>query len=98
MDEEPIYEVCVMEMPYYINESGFIECGIFERVGFYYEEETALRAVQENWCNIQDHYARAATVRKVIPGLYPNIEILYYFLWNQQTQNFELTEMPPWLK
>lgn len=96
MDEEPIYEIYVMEKPYYIDEYGFPACGAIERVGYYYEEETALRAVQENWCSIQDHYARAAEIRKVEPGLYPKTIRLYYFLWNSKTKKFEESEFIKW--
>jgi hypothetical protein len=41
MDKEPIYEIHVYEKPWTINSHGFFDYGIEERVGFYYEKETA---------------------------------------------------------
>jgi hypothetical protein len=53
MDKEtPIYEIHVYEEPWTLNKHGFFDYGIEECVGFYYEKETALKAVEENWCDI----------------------------------------------
>ena len=95
-NECPIYEIYVMSEPWHLDEQRFPTCGIHERVGFYYEKDTAIRAVTENWCNLQDHYAQAAEVRKIEPGLYsmPSRAQYWYFLWNQETEKFELARKP----
>lgn len=63
-DKTPIYEIYVMELPWQLDEKKFPTCGIIERVGFYYNKEDAIRAVEENWCDLQDHYAQAAEIRR----------------------------------
>lgn len=95
-DETPIYEIYVYSQPWTINEQGFYEYGTSERVGFYYEKETAIKAVEENWCDIQDHYAKAAMVKEVKPGLYsaPSRAKCWYYLWNTKTEHFEKAKIP----
>ena len=95
-DETPIYEIYVMSEPWHLDNKNFPTCGIRERVGFYYEKEAALQAVEENWCDLQDHFAHAAEVCKVKPGLYsfPSDNEYWYYLWNQQEERFELARKP----
>jgi len=95
-DETPIYEIYVMSEPWHLDSNKFPSCGHRERVGFYYEKDIAIRAVEENWCDLQDHYAHAAEVCKVEPGLYsfPSRREYWYFLWNQQKEKFELARKP----
>lgn len=95
-DETPIYEIYVMSEPWHLDSDKFPSCGHRERVGFYYEKDTAIRAVEENWCDLQDYYAQAAEVCKVEPGLYslPSRHEYWYFLWNQQEEKFELARKP----
>jgi hypothetical protein len=93
--EQPIYEIHVMEQPYFLDKDNFPSCDMKERVGFYYEEKTAVRAVEENWCSIQDHYARAAEIREVEPGLYPiKNEIIHYYLWDTNEHKFKEAPIP----
>ena len=94
--EQPIYEVLVYSHPWRLDEHHFLDFGSEERVGFYYEKETAIRAIKENWCNLQDHYARAAAVREVKPGLYqyPPFGTYVYFLWNNELEKWEEAEVP----
>ena len=95
-NERPIYEILVYSQPWHLDEHSMIDYGSVERVGFYYEQEIAVRAVKEKWCDLQDHYARAAAIREVRPGLYqyrPFKEYLY-FLWNQADERWELTGVP----
>ena len=94
--EQPIYEVLVYSRPWCLDEHQLIDFGAEERVGFYYEKETAIRAIEENWCDLQDHYACAATVREVKPGLYqyPPFSSYIYYLWNTESQQFERAEVP----
>ena len=88
--EQPIYEVLVYSELWHVNELGFFDFGTEERVGFYYEKETAIRAIEENWCNIQDHYAKAAAIRTVLPGLYqdPPLRKYLYYVWNSNMQKW----------
>lgn len=94
--EQPIYEVLVYSHPWTITDLGYLDFGSEERVGFYYEKETAIKAVTENWCDLQDHYARAAAVREVRPGLYqyPPFDTYMYFLWNSELKKWEAAEVP----
>ena len=95
-EQQPIYEIYVYEKPWALNKQGFFDYGIEERVGFYYEKETAIKAVEENWCDLQDHYANAAMVKEVIPGLYPIIPRCkcWYYIWNPYEEKFEPSEIP----
>lgn len=95
-DETPIYEIYVLETPWQLDDKKFPTCGIRERVGFYYEKETAIKAVEENWCDLQDHYAQAAEVCRLTPGLYSSFSRTeyWYFLWNQKEEKFELARKP----
>lgn len=92
----PIYEIYVMEKPWYMDNQGFPACGTRERVGFYYELETAIQAVEENWCDMQDYYAHAAEILTIEPGLYPlsKRNNYRYFIWNQEKGKFETAELP----
>lgn len=94
--EQPIYEVLVYSHPWHLDEHNFIDFGSAERVGFYYEEEIAIRAIEENWCDLQDHYARAAAVRTIKPGLYqyPPFNTYIYYLWNSDLKQFKRAEIP----
>lgn len=94
--EAPIYEIYVMSEPWHLDEKGWPCCGIKERVGFYYERETAIRAIEENWCDLQDHYAQAAEICMVKPGLYssPAYNKYWYYLWNQKEERFEIARKP----
>ena len=94
--EQPIYEVLVYSHPWRLDEHNLLDFGSEERVGFYYEKSTAIQAVEENWCNLQDHYAQAAAVREVKPGLYqyPPFSTYLYYLWNTESQQWEHAEVP----
>ena len=94
--EQPIYEVLVYSHPWTITDSGYLDFGSEERVVFYYEKETAIKAVTENWCDLQDHYARAAAIREVRPGLYqyPPFGAYMYFLWNSELKKWKAAETP----
>ena len=50
----PVYAIYTMEEPWRLDEQGWPTCGIREFTGFYYEKEVAIRAVEENWCDLQD--------------------------------------------
>ncbi len=94
--EQPIYEVLVYSHPWRLDEHHFLDFGSEERVGFYYEKSTAIQAIEENWCDLQDHYAQAAAIREVKPGLYqyPPFSTYLYYLWNTESQQWEHAEVP----
>lgn len=94
--QQPIYEIHIYEKPWTLTQYGFFEYGIEECVGFYYKKETAIRAVEENWLDLQDHYARAALVVEKLPGLYPLTphDKCWYYLWNSTKECFEKTDFP----
>lgn len=94
--EAPIYEIYIYEKPWSLVENGYFDYGLSERVGFYYEKETAIKAVEENWCDIQDHYAHAAMVKEIEPGLYPcpRRSKCWYYIWNEKDEKFERAEIP----
>ena len=96
MGEKPIYEIYVYSQEWTVDDAGFFEYGSSERVGFYYEKETAIQAVEENWCDLQDHYAHAAMIKEVVPGLYPCItpSKCQYYIWNSQREKFEKAKVP----
>lgn len=98
MDEQPIYEIHVYSQEWTIDEKGWLDYGSDERVGFYYEKETAIRAVEENWCDLQDHYAHAALIKEIAPGLYPHPprSKCIYYIWNKDRACFERAKMPEW--
>ena len=69
---------------------GWPDVGRMDDVGFYYEKETAIKALHENWCNIQDHCFNAAFLVQHEPGLYPmsSKERRIYFIWDKEKQGF----------
>ena len=94
--EQPIYEILVYSEPWHLDEHQFVEFGYEERAGFYYDKSTAIQAVEKNWCNLQDHWAKAAAIREVKPGLYqyrPLNEYMYY-LWDNNSRKWKRAKMP----
>lgn len=96
MEEQPIYRIFVFENPdkEMVNSTGkpmgWPDTGALDDVGFYYEKETAIQALHENWCDIQDHCYYAAFLVKHLPGLYPAVdkEDRIYFLWDEKRKGF----------
>ena len=92
----PIYVIYTYEKPLTINEHGFYDYGIRDFNGFYYELDVARKAVEEDWCHLQDHYAHAAMVIEFLPGLYPHPprSKCWYYIWNEKEEKFEAAEIP----
>lgn len=93
---EPIYMIYMMEKPYFIDETGWPNCGIKEFTGYYHEKESAIKAVEENWCDLQDHCFHAAEIDEIVPGLYPHppqSKCLFYE-WNEKEEKFERKPFP----
>ena len=101
----PIFEIWLFEksnheMVYHKPEgdikSGFPDTGCFDYMGFYYELETALQAMNENWCDIQDACYYAGFILCRFPGLYNCVGEgqRIYFLWDNERQGFFEAEEP----
>ena len=97
MDKQPsIYAIYMMSQPWHLDEANWPSCGIREFTGFYYEKETAIKAIEENWCDIQDHCFHAAEIREITPGLYPHppqSKCLYYE-WDEKEEHFKKKPFP----
>ncbi len=98
-NQPPIYELIMLEKPITINDSGWPEYGHMESVGYYYEEETALKAVRQNWCDINDGGCyNAALIQKKYPGLYPIPSQEWYFVFDYDNLVYTETQIPKELK
>ena len=69
---EPVYVIYMMGEPWHLDDAGWPDCGLRAFTGFYHEKESAIRAVEENWCNLQDYRFFAAEICEIAPGLYPH--------------------------
>ena len=97
MDKEktPIYEILMLEKPLTLDAQGFPHYGRMENVGFYYEEDTALKAVRQNWCNVNDGGCyNAAIIQKKIPGIYPIPLRQWYFVFDYDNMIYQETKIP----
>ena len=94
-----IYEIFVFTKPITFNHLGIPEYGNRESMGFFYDRDTAYKAVKENWADINEAgaYPAALLVEKE-EGLYPHAEQLNYFVYNRETDEYEPQEIPPQLK
>ena len=109
-NQNPIYIIMMMERPgneeiiYNHNgaktPSGFPDHGATDEVGFYYELETAITAITQNWCDIQEHVYRAAFLICKFPGLYEGstTESRMYFVWDSNAETFVQQEEPTFFK
>lgn len=95
----PIFEIVLFEHPdkeliYHKPNgdirSGYPDMGSENRMGFYYELETAIRAMNENWADIQETVFHAGFVLCRFPGLYSSVidEARIYFVWDEDRQGF----------
>jgi hypothetical protein len=104
--QNPIYIIMMLEKPGneeiiynkngVLTPSGFPDPGATDEVGFYYELATAIDAITNNWCDIQDHAYQAAFLLCKFPGLYTTTttKSRMYFVWDQTTQTFIQQEEP----
>lgn len=94
-DKTPIYELLMLEKPVTVDELGWPSYGRSENVGFYYEEEIALKAARENWCDIHDGGVyNAIIVQKKVPGLYPMPKQEWYFIYDKKTDTYKEAKLP----
>ena len=101
----PIFEIMLFEYPnkeiiYHKPEgdvhSGWPDTGCVDHMGFYYELDTAIQAMNKNWCDIQETCYYAGFILCRFPGLYNCVgnEQRIYFLWDEKKQGFFEAEEP----
>ena len=98
----PIFSIVVFENPdkelIYENgkHSGWPDTGCMSEMGFYYDLETAIQAMHENWADIHETCYHAGFVICRYPGLY-NVAVpegRIYFVWDESRGGFYETEEP----
>ena len=101
----PIFEIMLFEHPnkekiFHKSEedipSGLPDTGSVDHIGFYYELDTAIQVMNENWCDIQETVYHAGFVLCRFPGLYNSAltEHRMYFLWDDKKEGFFEAEEP----
>ena len=99
----PIFEIMLFEYPdkemtYPTSKgnvrSGWPDTGCIANMGFYYELDTAIQAMNENWCDIQETCYYAGFILCRFPGLYYAATSRMYFLWNEKKRGFFEVEEP----
>ena len=93
----PIFEITLFEYPdkemiYHKPKSdvhsGWPDTGCVGCMGFYYELDTAIQAMNENWCDIQETCYYAGFIVCRFPGLYYAGTSRMYFLWDNEKEGF----------
>lgn len=82
----PIYRIELFRSPIQVD-----NCSPDIVVGFYYEKETAIKAVQEDWCDMSERGSyQAAMVIETQPGLYPmnHPQNRWYFLYSNEANGY----------
>ena len=100
--QKPIFEIIVFKNPdkELVGKNGkplgFPDTGSLDRVGFYYELDTAIQAMHENWCDIQETCYFAGFVLCKFPGLYQCSvrDMRIFFLWDEEKKGFFEAEEP----
>ena len=96
-DRKPIYRILLFSKIPTLNERGWPDCGTQDDVGFYYEYETAVQAMHENWCDIHECTFMAGFILTHFPGLYEAAtigEYRTYFEWDEERGGFFEKEEP----
>ena len=100
----PIYQIMLLaetgeEEEIYDNgtHSGFPKTGMLDYPGFYYELETAIQAMNENWCDMRETIFDAGFILVHYPGLYDcaGTDHRMYFKWDEEKQGYFQAEEPP---
>lgn len=89
INQNPIFEIILFEN--ICNDPNYFpDTGCEDRPGFYYELDTAIQAMNENWADIQDHAFKCGFIICRFPGLYnasfPKSRM--YFEWNSKKEGF----------
>lgn len=82
-DKEEIYEKTGKK-------SGFPDMGCTEDVGFYYDINDAIFALEHNSCDIREYLYDAAFILTSYEGLYncAGTDMRLYFKWDEEKQGF----------
>jgi len=94
---KPIYRILLFSKIPTLDELGWPDCGTQDDVGFYYEYETAVHAMHENWCDIQDGgLFKSGFILTLYPGCYDSAtkDRRTYFEWNEERGGFFEKEEP----
>lgn len=101
-DEQPIFQIMLFqnhgtEEVYVAGKPmGWPDTGCKECVGFYFDIDSAIQAMNENWSDIQECVYHAGFVLCQYPGMYecagPDARI--YFLWDEDKEGFFEAEEP----
>ena len=99
-DRKPIYRILLFSKIPTLDRYGWPDCGTLDDVGFYYEYETAVKAMHENWCDIRECMFEAGFILTHYPGLYYTAlkEQRIYFEWDNDKQGFFEKEEPTCLE
>lgn len=97
MGQPPIYEIVLYSRDgLYNDDLGFPDTGTEDRPAFYYELDTAVRAMHENWGDMHECLFVCGFVYAKFPGTYPDghTETRIFFRWNDKLQGFYEAEEP----
>ena len=98
----PIYRIELFHFPIQVDKYYGPDYGEDSMVvGFYHEKETAIEAVQEDWCDMSERgFYQAAMVIETHPGLYPmnHQQNRWYFLYNKEAEGYVLAAEPEGLE
>lgn len=98
----PIFRIMVFEHPCKEHvyptgkHSGFPYLGASDEVGFYYDLDDAIRAMNENWGDIREYTYNAGFILCQFPGLYQSsgLDERMYFVWDEDKEGFFQQEEP----
>ena len=95
-DRKPIYRILLFSKIPTLDEHGWPDCGTQDDVGFYYEYETAVQAMHENWCDIHECMFMAGFILIHFPGVYESAtkDHRTYFEWDEERGGFFEKEEP----
>lgn len=79
--------------------SGFPDFGHCENVGFYYDIDSAIHALETNSCDIREYLYDAGFVLCRFPGLYESAipKERMFFVWNEEQGGFTQAEESPFM-
>lgn len=91
INQNPIFEILLFK-----NVDEYPNIGCEDHPGFYYELDTAIQAMNENWSDIQDHAFHSGLILCHFPGMYqcavPDARM--YFVWDKEKEGFFQQEEP----
>lgn len=93
----PIYEIVLFTRPgTEYDKLGWPDTGISDHPGFYYELDTTIRALNENWGGMDERCFSAGLILPKFPGTYSlcHASERMYFLWDEKRGGFFEAEEP----